>query len=217
VPVHGERDHRLGLRRGEHQLALHLAPGVIRLGGAGPDVDEVGLHPAALAVLRQRQRHRVPARQAAGADPRRLPGGSAVVAAHLPELGEVGVPRPPRALRAVEGLAIGGDRHDLDVGETVAAQLAGDELGGGREAARAAHAVLAGEVLEVALGGLARELLRQRRGAAGRQQRRRLGGERRGEDEESEDERARRPPNARLGHGHHLRERAGCDARWARS
>jgi len=178
VRLHGERDHRLRLGRHEHQLAAHVAAGVVGLGGAGADVDEVGLHLGALAVLRQGERHGVPARETARAAPVRRRASRSVVAAQLPELREVGVPGAARALGAVEGLAVGGDADDLDIAQAAAAQLAGDEFRRGGEAARAAHAVLTGEELEVALGRLAGELLNESASARLRQQGRGLGGQR---------------------------------------
>jgi hypothetical protein len=57
------------------------------------------------------------------------------VGRELPELGELGVPRPARALRSIEDLAVGRQLDDLDRGESRGAKLAGDELCRGMKAA----------------------------------------------------------------------------------
>ena len=196
----GDGDDRLRLRRGQHEAPAHLAARVVLGRRARPDVDQLRLHLAALAVLRERERHRLPARETARARPA-LP-----LAAQLPELGEVGVPGPARALRAVEGLAVGGNVQDLRVGQPEAAQLRRDQLGGREVAARAAHAVLPREPLEVALRGLAGELLGERDGARVRQQRRRFGAQ--GCDGEQEEGRERG-----AGHGASPGGYRGCECR----
>ena len=65
----------------------------------------------------------------------------------VPELGEVGVPRRARALRAVINFSVGGKFQDLRVGKAVGVRALDDEFGGGVESLRAPLAMEAGEVM----------------------------------------------------------------------
>lgn len=78
--------------------------------------------------------------------------GAGVLPPHLPQLGELRVPGRTRLLRAVEDPAVGGQRLDADLAQPLLAEAGHDVLGGGAVAARAAHAVVAGDLDEVAQG-----------------------------------------------------------------
>ena len=83
-----------------------------------PTSTSVAVGLAADAVLRERDRLRRPTRRSA----RRRPSWP-FAARLLPQLGEVGVPRGPRALRAVEDLAVRRERDHLDVGEAIGGRM----------------------------------------------------------------------------------------------
>ena len=111
--VHGQLVGGARLRGGEHELAAHVLALIVRLGGAGADVHQLGRGLAAGAVLGEHDGARLP-----GGDPLAVHPGVPLLAL-LPQLGEVGVPRRPRALGAVEDRAVGRQLEDLHLGETV--------------------------------------------------------------------------------------------------
>ena len=124
VLVDRERSRAGRLRRNEHQLATHIFASVVAVGRAGADVDEFRCDIAAVAVLSQHDRRVLVARHAH--DRRCYPTGDA----YLPQLGELPLPRRPRLLRAVHRVAVGGNLEHRRVGEPVAAQFRGNEVGG---------------------------------------------------------------------------------------
>ena len=191
---------RARLRRGQHELA-RARPCPRSRSSACPRRRRPArrVDVAALAVLREAERRLVPARRAArvrAARSRRSSQSSA----------KSRVPGRPRALRAVEALAVGRQHDRRRVGEARSARSSATHvLGRGAEAARAAHAVVARERLHGAHRALARDLLRQRRGlGCGEERRRRArpvqrGGGRRDEEkrqklETSSERRADRHP-----------------------
>ena len=132
----GEIGDRLGLGRGQDQLAAKLLALIIGGGRAGADVDQLGLGAAADAVLGEADRLLRP-----GGYPH-LVAPAIAVPPLLPQLREAGVPGGARALGAVEGLAVRRQADHLDLGEAVGGEPVADQLGGGAIAFRDPHPVV---------------------------------------------------------------------------
>src|SRR5436305_1733392 len=96
---HGQRKRRVRsgtgsarLRGGEDEAPAYLLPPIVALRGAGADIDEIDVGAARDAVLGE-------------ADRLVRPGGDPFMP--LPQFGEARVPAGPRALGAVEDMAVG--------------------------------------------------------------------------------------------------------------
>jgi hypothetical protein len=187
--VAGDRARRLRLRRGEDEAAAHVPACIIRRGGAGADVDQLGFRLAAGAVLRQRERLVGP-----GGDARRV-RPAPVAPAQLPKLGEARVPGRPRPLGTVEDPAVGGQRDDLDPVEAVFPKPVADQLGRRPEPGRAAHAMVERKRVDGAKRRRPAELRGDRAALRRRKQRRILGraGLRRGGGAEGDEEQGSQP------------------------
>ena len=100
-PLHG-----VGLRCGQDDFSFHVSPGVIAIGRAIADVDEIGGDVGADAVFREGDRRGVPVGHARRGIP---------VAIELPQFRKVRIPCGARSLRSVEDLAIGWELLDVGV------------------------------------------------------------------------------------------------------
>ncbi len=186
---HRQRRHRAGLGGGQHQPAADLLAVVVGRRGAVADVHELGADLARDAVLGQGHRPAAPV----GHQPRVAP---AVGGLHLlPQLAALGVPGRPRALGAVEDLAVGRQLEDLDRRQAGVAGSGRNRLGRGPEAARAAHPVVQRQLFDGVAGCRAGQLSRQGHHLLRRQQRRRRGG---GGGAEAERQQRGGPPPAVL-------------------
>lgn len=150
---HGQLLRRPRLRADEDDLPFHVLARVVALARPVAGVDQVRHDVGTHAVLRERDRHRVEAGP---------PHGGRAIRVELPQLREFGVPRRPRALRAVEDLPVRQQLLDVRVGVAVLLQLPDDQLTGLVELVRPAHAMQPRQPFEIALGRLPRQLPRQR-------------------------------------------------------
>ena len=101
----------------QHQLAAHVFPGVVALGSASADIDEVSRHAAAVAVFGEH--HRLVFETCDAQDINRF----RAVASYFPELGKFRIPRRPRFLGAVHGVTVGRNFNYRDTGQAKALQL----------------------------------------------------------------------------------------------
>src|SRR5688500_10186923 len=83
------------------------------------------------------------------------------VEVQLPQFRKFSVPRWSRLLRAVEDLAVGGELFDARVLKAMRAKLLDDVFGSGAKSARATHAMMARDELQIALSRFARNLARE--------------------------------------------------------
>jgi hypothetical protein len=178
---------------GQDQPPTHLLALVVGGGRAGAHIDELRGDVGVLAVVGERHGQR----RELGEHPGR---GRDLLETRLARL-PAEVAREVRVRR----LPVGGERQDLDLGETRRAQLAGQPLGGGAVAGRALHAVVPAEDADrLEHGGavdarldLRQDLVGPERDAAGQRARRR--GQEQRQDRRAHDHRS--PRCAAADHG----------------
>jgi hypothetical protein len=139
-------DYRAGLTRRQHELARHIRSFVISLGRACANVDEVCRHVRREAVLRERQRHRLPIAEAPHAA---HPAGGLL---QLPELGEAHVPYGPRLLCAKHRLAVRRVAEYFDLVESIVFKLLLDVPRRRQKLLAGPHAMLQRYGVEVSFG-----------------------------------------------------------------
>ena len=134
------------LARRKHQLAANLFAFVIAVFRASPDVDECCRNLARQAVLRQRQRHRVPVAEPAHTFAFRK----------LPQFCRPDVPDGPGLLRSEHRIAIGRVFLHLDILQAVMLELVEDMSGSIVKLFACPHTMLQRNRIEISFGGLAR-------------------------------------------------------------
>ena len=161
--AHGQLLDFAGLCPRQHDAPLDHLAGVVVIASALSHIDQFGRDIGGFAIFRQRH--------GAGRIARDLVGPILRDVGKLPFLG---IPSRSRPLGPIHDFSVRRDAQNLNVTQAIRARAFRNQFRSRVKSLRAALPVKARQTLQVALGGLAAQFVRECRDLRGREQRRRM-------------------------------------------